>query len=366
MRYFSKKMLQMKVHNFGAGPSILPKEVFEEAAKAVLEFGNTGLSILEISHRSSAFEEVLEKSINMIRTLLQVPEEYDVIFVQGGASSHFSMVPYNILPQGAKAAYLDTGVWSAKAIKEAKIYGEPIVVASSKESIYNHIPTAYTIPEDAVYFHITTNNTIYGTQIHELPQSPIPIVADMSSDIFSKVLDVSKYGMIYAGAQKNLGPAGVTIAIIRKGLLNHTGRKLSTMWDYQTHIDNNSNYNTPPVFAIYVCMLTLQWLTDNGGIAAVEAKNNAKAKALYEEIDRNTKFRGHAEAKDRSKMNVTFVCNNPEDENIFKQMCKERNIIGVEGHRTTGGFRASLYNALPMESVQVLIETMQKFENLIL
>jgi phosphoserine aminotransferase len=354
----------MKIHNFGAGPSILPQEVFEKASKAVIEFGSTGLSILEISHRSSAFEDVLDKSIIMIRTLLQVPDDYDIIFTQGGASTHFSMIPYNMLPQGAKAAYLDTGVWSSKAIKEAEIYGNPVVVASSKDSVYNHIPTGYTIPDDAVYFHITTNNTIYGTQIHELPKSPIPIIADMSSDIFSKQLDVSQYGIIYAGAQKNLGPAGVTIAIIKKGLLNHTGRKLSTMWDYQTHIDNKSNYNTPPVFAIYVCMLTLQWLSDNGGIAVIEQKNNIKAKTLYDEIDRNSKFKGHSEIKDRSKMNATFVCLNSEDEKIFKQMCIDRGIIGIEGHRTTGGFRASLYNALPLESVQALVKTMQDFEQI--
>lgn len=354
----------MEVHNFGAGPSILPQEVIEKAASSVLSFSDTGLSILEISHRSQAFEAVLERSTFLIRQLLNVPKDYDIIFVQGGASSHFSMVPYNFLPQGARAVYLDTGVWSSKAIQEVSIYGEPIVVASSKDSMYNNIPTGYIIPYDASYFHITTNNTIYGTQIHELPESPIPIIADMSSDIFSKVIDISKYGMIYAGAQKNLGPAGITIAIIKRDLLNKTGRQLSTMWNYQTHINNHSNYNTPPVFAIYVCMLTLEWLTSLGGIAEIESRNIAKAKVLYDEIDRNSKFRGHAVVADRSLMNVTFVCNNPGEEEHFKQICRDRGIVGIEGHRTTGGFRASLYNALPIESVHVLVQAMKDFEHL--
>lgn len=353
----------MHIHNFGAGPSILPQEVFEEASKSVLNYNNTGLSILEISHRSEDFLAILDESLNLIRSILDVPANYSIVFLQGGASSHFTLVPYNLLPQGAKAAYLDTGVWANKALQEVKIYGEPICVASSKDAVYNFIPKVFEVPNDARYLHITTNNTIYGTQIHTIPDVSVPLIADMSSDIFSKRIDINKFDLIYAGAQKNLGPAGVTIAIIKDGILGKSGRELSTMWDYQTYIDHNSNYNTPPVFAIYTCLLTLRWLKNKGGIEAIEQLNNRKAELLYKEIDRNSIFKGHAITEDRSKMNVTFTALNKGIENEFAKLCKESGLHGLEGHRTTGGFRASLYNALPMSSVEFLVGKMRALES---
>jgi len=349
-------------HNFGAGPGILPHEVFKQAAEAVLEFNGTGLSILEISHRSPEFEAVLDEAVRLVKELVEVPEGYSVLFLQGGASTQFALAPYNLLPEGGKAAYLDSGVWASKAIKEAKFFGETVVVASSKESNYTYIPKDFTIPADAAYFHITSNNTIYGTQLQEFIKSPVPVVCDMSSDIFSRKVNVADFGLIYAGAQKNMGPAGVTLVIVKESILGQTGRKIPAMFNYQVQIEGGSMYNTPPCFAILVSMLTLRWLKSKGGVEAIQKENEAKAKALYTEIDRNPLFKAVAVPEDRSHMNVCFVMENPEHEKPFLKYCEEKGIVGIKGHRSVGGFRASIYNALPITSVHVLIDAMQEFQ----
>jgi len=349
-------------HNFGAGPGILPHEVFKQAAEAVLEFNGTGLSILEISHRSPEFEAVLDEAVRLVKELFEVPEGYSVLFLQGGASTQFALAPYNLLPEGGKAAYLDSGVWASKAIKEAKFFGETVVVASSKESNYTYIPKDFTIPADAAYFHITSNNTIYGTQLPEFFKSPVPLVCDMSSDIFSRKVNVADFGLIYAGAQKNMGPAGVTLVIVKDSILGQTGRKIPAMFNYQVQIEGGSMYNTPPCFAILVSMLTLRWLKSKGGVEAIQKENEAKAKALYTEIDRNPLFKAVAVPEDRSHMNVCFVMENPEHEKPFLKYCEEKGIVGIKGHRSVGGFRASIYNALPITSVHVLIDAMQEFQ----
>lgn len=349
-------------HNFGAGPGILPHEVFKQAAEAVLDFNGTGLSILEISHRAPEFEAVLDEAVKLVKELFEVPEGYSVLFLQGGASTQFALAPYNLLPEGGKAAYHDSGVWASKAIKEVKYFGEAVVVASSKESNYTYIPKDFEIPKDAAYFHITSNNTIYGTQLHQFFKSPIPVVCDMSSDIFSRKVNVADFGLIYAGAQKNMGPAGVTLVIVKDSLLGKTGRKIPSMFNYQTQIEGGSMYNTPPTFAILVSMLTLRWLRSKGGVEAIEKENDAKAKALYTEIDRNPLFKGVCAVEDRSHMNVCFVVENPEHEKPFLKYCEEKGIVGIKGHRSVGGFRASIYNALPITSVHVLIDAMQEFQ----
>lgn len=349
------------MHNFGPGPCILPHEVFKQASQAVLEFNNTGLSILEISHRTPEFEAVVAEAEQLVRELLNVPAGYSIVFLQGGASLQFSMVPMNLLGSGQSAAYLDSGVWANKAIKEAKILGNVNVVASSKDSNYTFIPKDYTIPADAAYFHVTSNNTIYGTQMQQFPKSPVPMISDMSSDIFSRVINVADFGLIYAGAQKNMGPAGVTVAIVKDEILGKTGQKLPSMLDYKIQIEGGSMYNTPPVFAIYVSMLNLRWLKSKGGVAEIEKENTAKARALYEEIDRNPLFKGTCAVEDRSKMNVCFVMENSELEKPFLKFAEDRGIIGIKGHRSVGGFRASMYNALPITSVHQLIEAMQDF-----
>ena len=348
-------------HNFGAGPGILPHEVLKQAAAAVIDFNGTGLSLLEISHRSPEFESVLNEAVKLVKELFSVPEGYSVLFLQGGASTQFALAPYNLLPEGGKAAYLETGVWANKALKEAKFFGDVEVVASSKESNFTYIPTNYTIPSDAAYFHITSNNTIYGTQMHHFPKSPVPVVCDMSSDIFSHAVNVADFGLIYAGAQKNMGPAGVTLVIVKDDLLGKTGRKIPAMFNYQVQIEGGSMYNTPPTFAIYVSMLTLNWLKSKGGVAAIEKENDAKAKVLYEEIDRNPLFKAVAATEDRSHMNVCFVTENAEHEKPFLKLCDEKGIVGLKGHRSVGGFRASIYNALPITSVYVLIDAMREF-----
>ena len=348
-------------HNFGAGPGILPHEVLKQAAAAVIDFNGTGLSLLEISHRSPEFEAVLDEAVKLVKELFSVPEGYSVLFLQGGASTQFALAPYNLLPEGGKAAYLESGVWANKALKEAKFFGEVQVVATSKESNFTYIPKDYEIPADAAYFHITSNNTIYGTQLHEFPKSPIPVVCDMSSDIFSRKVNVADFGLIYAGAQKNMGPAGVTLVIVKDDLLGKTGRKIPAMFNYQTQIEGGSMYNTPPCFAIYVSMLTLQWLKAKGGVEVIEKENDAKAQALYEEIDRNPLFKAVAATEDRSHMNVCFVAENPEYEKPFLKLCDEKGIVGLKGHRSVGGFRASIYNAMSIDSVNVLIDTMQEF-----
>lgn len=348
-------------HNFGAGPGILPHEVLKQAAQAVVDFNGIGLSILEISHRSPEFESVLDEAVKLVKEELGVPEGYSVLFLQGGASTQFAMVPQNLLPEGGKAAYVESGVWANKALKEAKGFGNVEVVATSKESNFTYIPKDYTIPADAAYLHLTSNNTIYGTQLHQFPQSPIPVVCDMSSDIFSRKVNVADFGLIYAGAQKNMGPAGTTLVIVKDELFGKSGRKLPSMYDYKVHADNGSMYNTPPVFAIYVSMLTLRWLKAKGGVEAIQKENEAKAKVLYEEIERNPLFKAVCKTEDRSLMNVCFVMENPELEKPFLKLAEERDIVGIKGHRSVGGFRASIYNALPISSVYALIDVMREF-----
>ncbi|WPV01364.1 3-phosphoserine/phosphohydroxythreonine transaminase [Mucilaginibacter sp. cycad4] len=348
-------------HNFGAGPGILPHEVLKQASEAVIDFNGTGLSLLEISHRSKEFEAVLDEAVSLVKELFNVPEGYSVLFLQGGASTQFALAPYNLLPEGGKAAYVETGVWANKALKEAKYFGEVQVVATSKEANFTYIPKDFEIPADAAYIHITSNNTIYGTQLQEFFKSPIPVVCDMSSDIFSRVVNVADFGLIYAGAQKNMGPAGVTLVIVKNDLLDKTGRKIPAMFNYQTQIEGGSMYNTPPVFAIYVSMLTLKWLKAKGGVPAIEQENITKARVLYEEIDRNPLFKAVAAVEDRSKMNVCFVMENAELEKPFLKLAEERGIVGIKGHRSVGGFRASIYNALPISSIYALIDVMQEF-----
>ncbi|PUV24891.1 MULTISPECIES: 3-phosphoserine/phosphohydroxythreonine transaminase [Sphingobacterium] len=350
-------------HNFGAGPCILPKEVFQQASEAVIDFNNTGLSILEISHRSKEFEAVIDEATQLVRELLAVPQGYSILFLQGGASLQFAMAPLNLLPEGGKAAYLDTGVWATKALKEAKKFGTVDVVASSIDKNYSYIPKGYSIPSDAAYFHYTANNTIYGTEVFEKPATELPVVVDMSSDIFSREINVADYDLIYAGAQKNMGPAGVTLVIVKDDILGKSGRVLPSMLDYKLHIDGGSMYNTPPVYSIFVSMLNLRWLKAKGGVAVLEQENIIKARALYDEIDRNPLFKGTAAVEDRSRMNVTFVMDTPELEAEFLALAKERNLIGIKGHRSVGGFRASIYNALPLSSVNALIDAMKEFED---
>lgn len=347
--------------NFGAGPCILPQEVFKQASQAVLNFNDTGLSILEISHRAPEFEAVVDESIKLVKELLNVPDGYSILFLQGGASQQFSMVPMNLMGEGQSAAYLDSGAWSSKALKEAKLFGEVKVVASSKDANYTFIPKGYEIPEDAAYFHCTSNNTIFGTELYEFPKTSVPIACDMSSDIFSRVINVADFGVIYAGAQKNMGPAGVTLVIVKDELMGKSGRKLPSMLDYKIHAENKSLYNTPPVFSIYVSMLNLQWLKAKGGVAAIEQENIAKANALYEEIDRNPLFKCPCAIEDRSRMNVCFVMENKELEKPFLKLAEERGMVGIKGHRSVGGFRASIYNALPITAIHRLIDVMQEF-----
>ena len=357
-----------KAYNFNAGPCVLPKEVIESTIEAIRNFDNTGIGLLEISHRTPGWERIMAETEQLWRDLLDIPQEYAVIFLGGGASTQFFEVPANFLNK--KAAYLQTGVWAKKAIKEAKFYGEVEVVASSEDKTYSYIPKTYTIPTDADYFHITTNNTIYGTEIREDIDSPVTLIADMSSDIMSRKVDVRKYGMIYGGAQKNVGPAGVTFVIVRKDLLGKVNRPLQTMVDYRTHIGaepkNNSMFNTPPVSAIFVMHETLKWLKNLGGVEVMNKINTQKSKLLYDEIDRNSLFVGTAAKEDRSIMNHCWVMA-PGKEHLqdeFMAFAKERGMVGIKGHRSVGGFRASLYNACPVEAVEALVACMQDFEKL--
>lgn len=352
----------MKKYNFSPGPSILPQQTYEETAKAILNFDNTSFSLMEVSHRSKGFQAVMDESIDLFKELLDIPTSYSVLFLGGGASLQFCMVPFNLLEK--KAAYLNTGTWSNKAIKEAKLFGEVIEVASSKDANYTFIPKDYKIPTDADYFHITTNNTIFGTELHNDLDSPIPMVADMSSDIFSRPLDISRYGLIYGGAQKNLAPAGLTFVIVKDDILGKVNRKIPTMLDYRTHIDNGSMFNTPPVVPIYAAMQTLRWIKSKGGVSAMYKINKEKAALLYDEIDRNPVFKGTCAIEDRSIMNVCFVMT-PEyegNEANFIEFAKERGLYELKGHRSVGGFRASIYNAMPVEGVQALVNAMQEFE----
>jgi len=347
-------------HNFYAGPSILPQEAYDKSREAIRDFEGTGVSLLSISHRSKEVTEMVEKARSLVKELLALDDDFEVLFLQGGASMQFLQVPFNLMR--SKAAYLDTGRWAGNAVKEGRYFGEVEVVASSKDENYTYIPKHYTIPADADYFHITTNNTIYGTQIHDIPDSPVPLVADMSSDIFSRVMDYNRFGLIYAGAQKNMGPAGTVLVAVRKSLLGKTGREIPTMMNYQVHIDKKSMFNTPPVFAIYVSMLTLEWIKNNGGLAAMEQNSIRKSQMLYNELDRNPLFKGLVRKEDRSRMNVTFDLTEPALKEKFDRMWQEADIVGLKGHRSVGGYRASLYNALPLESVEVLVDVMRELE----
>lgn len=352
-----------KIHNFSAGPGILPLEVLQQASDACLNFDNLNLSLLEISHRSKNYEAVIDESHQLIKDLFEVGDDYDVMYLGGGASLQFAMVPYNLLRESGTAAYVNTGVWASKAIKESKIIGNTNVIASSEDKNFSYIPKGYEIPKDADYLHITSNNTIYGTQLKEFPKCDIPLVCDMSSDIFSRKINATDFSLIYAGAQKNIGPAGSTMVMIKKGILGKTGRKMLSMLDYQVHIKGGSMYNTPPVFPIYVTMLTLRWLKEHGGVSWIEGINQQKADLLYNEIDRNSQFVGTTVKEDRSNMNACFLLNKVELEPEFDKLVKEANISGIRGHRDVGGYRASMYNALPLESVQVLVDVMKHFES---
>ena len=349
------------VHNFNAGPSILPKEVFQQAAEAVLNYQNSGLSILEIGHRTSTFQTVMDEARALVKELMQLDADREVLFLHGGASTQFMQVPMNLLDDKETAAYADTGVWGIKAIKEAKLFGKVEVVCTGKESNYTIIPKDFAVPNDAKYFHITTNNTIYGSQWQKIPKTSIPLIGDMSSDIFSRVIDFNAFDLIYAGAQKNMGPAGVNLLVVNPAILGKVKRAIPSIMDYRNHIKDGSMMNTPPVFAVFVCMLTLRWLKSIGGVAEVEKLNDAKAALLYREIDSNPLFTGTVAKEDRSKMNVCFVMNTPALEEEFLNFAKQKNIVGIKGHRLVGGFRASLYNALPISSVEVLVQAMKEF-----
>lgn len=358
----SNTLSTTKVHNYSAGPCILPNEVFQQAAQAVLEYGSTGLSILEMSHRSKEMVAMAENAVSLVKEILGVPAGYSVLFLQGGASLQFYMSALNFLKVDGKAGYIDTGVWANKAYKEAKKIGNVELLASSKDKNYNYIPKGFNIPSGFDFVHYTTNNTIYGTEFFHTPKTDNILIADMSSDIFSRPVNVADFGLIYAGAQKNLGPAGVTLVIVKDELLGKTGRDLPSMLDYSIHIEGESMFNTPPVYSIYVSMLTLEWLKKNGGIPWMDKLNQQKADLLYGEIDRNPMFVGTAEKEDRSRMNATFVLNNDGLNDVFEGLLKQANISGLKGHRSVGGFRASMYNALPLESVQVLVDVMKELE----
>jgi phosphoserine aminotransferase len=342
------------IHNFNAGPSILPKEVFEEAASAILNFRETGLSILEIGHRTPLFQSVMDETVKLAKELMKLDADHEVLFLHGGATTQFFQIPMNLLNENQTAAYLDCGVWGSKAIKEARLFGSVEVIASSKDKNYTYIPKGFKIPSDAAYFHYTTNNTIEGSEMFSIPETNIPLVADMSSDILSYETDFNRFALIYAGAQKNIGAAGVNMVVVRKDILGKVNRKLPGMMDYRQHIEAGSMLNTPPVFAIYVCLLTLRWLKNQGSIAAIEKINIAKAALLYKTLDEKEGFEPTVVLEDRSRMNVVFLIRDPSMEKKFLDACKEQQMVGVKGHRSVGGYRVSLYNALPLESVQAL------------
>ena len=351
----------MKKHNFSAGPAILPQEVLQQAAAAIQELDGIGLSLIEISHRSKEFVAIMEEAQQLALRLLDLENKgYRALFLQGGASLQFLMVAYNLLEH--KAGYLNTGTWSTKAIKEAQLFGEVEELASSKDKNFSYIPKDYAISSDLDYIHLTTNNTIFGTQIKELPVAAAPLVADMSSDIFSWNMDYSKFDLLYAGAQKNMGPAGTTLVVVKESILGKVSRSIPAMLDYRVHLDKDSMFNTPPVFAVYTSLLNMRWVDQQGGIAAVEAQNRKKAELLYNEIDRNSAFKGFAAPEDRSIMNATFNLSDPDTAALFDRLWQENGISGLKGHRSVGGYRASIYNAMPLESVQLLVDCMQAFE----
>jgi phosphoserine aminotransferase len=350
------------VYNFNSGPSILPGEVLEEASSAIHDFNGTGLSILEIGHRTKAFEAVVDESAALLKEMMRLDSEKEVLFLHGGATTQFFQVPMNLLDANATAAYLDCGIWGSKAIREARLFGRVQVVASSADRGHTYIPKGYDIPEEAAYLHLTSNNTVEGTQMWQFPETGVPLVADMSSDILSREIDFNRFSLIYAGAQKNIGVAGVTMVVIDRRMLGRAGRELPAMMDYRKHIENRSMLNTPPVFAIYVCLLTLRWLKRQGGLAAVEKANREKAALLYEALDDSQVFVPTVDKPDRSHMNVVFVTRKPEQEKAFLELCQREGIVGVKGHRSVGGLRASLYNALPLPHVTHLIALMRHFE----
>ncbi len=355
---------KLQVHNFNAGPSILPREVFEEASRAILNFNDSGLSILEIGHRTPMFQSVMDEAIALVKELMQLDSDHEVLFLHGGASTQFMQVPMNLLDSQELAAYTDTDVWGTKAIKEARLFGHVEVVCSSKDRNYTYLPKDFHVPATAKYLHITSNNTIYGTQWQDMNafrKWNVPLVVDMSSDIMSRQLDFNSFDLIYAGAQKNLGAAGVNLVVVNKNMLGKTTRQIPTMMDYRNHIANGSMLNTPPVFAVFVCMLTLRWLKSKGGVAALEKENEAKAKLFYETLDSLPLFRGTVAKEDRSRMNAVFVMDDAEKEKAFMDLCKAEGMYGVKGHRSVGGFRVSMYNALPLSSVQLLTELMKSF-----
>lgn len=353
----------MKIHNFSSGPAILPEEVLLEASKAVVDFNGSGLSILTMSHRSKLFEAVIEEARSLVREILGLSAAHQVLFLSGGASSQFYMIPMNFLGADQKVSFTDTGVWANKAIKEAKRFGQVDVLASSKESTYSFIPKAIEVPKDSQYLHLTSNNTIYGTQYQQFPETEVPIVCDMSSDIFSRPLPIDKFGVIYAGAQKNMGPAGTTLVVLSPEFASRQPvRDLPTMLNYQTHIAEGSMFNTPPTFPIYVSMLTMRWIKAQGGLEAMQVKNEHKAAVLYNEIDRNPLFKGTVAAEDRSRMNVCFVPVNPDHEKPFFDLCTQHGMVDFKGHRSVGGFRASIYNAMPLASIELMVQLMQEFE----
>jgi phosphoserine aminotransferase len=351
------------VHNFSAGPAVLPREAIEESISGLRSFKDSELSVLEISHRSSWWGETMEAAEEQVRKLLNVPDNYSVLFLQGGANMQFGMVPYNLLPSNETAVYVNTGTWADKAIKDAKIFGHVNEVASSKESNFNYIPKDYTLPEKAAYLHITPNNTIFGTQMKAFPNPDYPVVADMSSELFSRPIDVSQFDLIYGGAQKNMGPAGVTVVIVNKDILGRVDREIPGFFDYRNHVKKESLYNTPPVYPIYMSYLTMRWVEEQGGVKAMKDRNDEKARMMYEEIDRNSLFEGTAAKEDRSVINATFVAKDEEYERKFLKEAAENNFVGLKGHRSVGGFRASMYNALPRESVEALVGLMQDFES---
>ena len=351
----------MKKHNFSAGPSILPKSVIKKSAEGILNINDSSLSLIEISHRSRDFVDIMNNATSLALELLDLQNKgYKALFLQGGASMQFLMTAYNLLEN--KAGYINTGAWSTKALKEAKNFGDAIEVATSEGANFNYIPKNYTVDPDFDYLHITTNNTIFGTQFHKIPETSTNLICDMSSDIFSRKIDFSKFSLIYAGAQKNMGPAGTTLVVVKEDILGKVSRTIPSMLNYKTHIDKESMFNTPPVFAVYTSMLTLEWLKQNGGIQVIEHKNIEKANLLYNAIDKNDLFTGFAKKEDRSLMNVTFNLSNEEHKEHFDKLCNQANISGVNGHRSVGGYRASIYNALELSSVQVLIEVMEELK----
>jgi phosphoserine aminotransferase len=364
LKHYKLRTVTRVLHNFNAGPSILPREVFDEASQAILNFNDTGLSILEIGHRTKIFQEVMDEAAATMRELMGLDGDHEVLFLHGGASTQFLQVPMNLLGENDLAAYTDTGVWASKAIKEARLFGHIEVVCSSKAEGYTHLPKSFSVPKTARYLHVTTNNTIYGTQWQDLSpiySAGVPVVADMSSDILSRDIDFNRFDVIYAGAQKNVGAAGVTIAVINKNILGKVQRQIPSMLDYRVHITNGSMYNTPPVFSVYVCLLTLRWLKNMGGVRTIESINNRKASLLYDTIDALPVFKGTVATEDRSKMNVCFVAADDKIEKEFLELCQKEGMIGVKGHRSVGGFRLSLYNALPLESVEAITDLMKHF-----